>query len=185
MTKENLLESKLKRLKISYSRENNKIVIGKAKMDYPVFFGLIVLPSVIGIALLVFLLSDSSISYRISNGKVIGALILLFGTAFFNISRMRAKSQSNQNLKILLNNSIQIKSSTTQVRLDSTNSKRFEPRIKEVQDDVLEGTLVLIDKSNNEHQILGFDSENEQYLEDDLKWFTNYFTEYLELNKNN
>ena len=46
-----ILESKLKRHKISYSNENGKIIIGKPKTDYGTLIGLVALPIVAGIGI--------------------------------------------------------------------------------------------------------------------------------------
>ena len=180
MEKNNILQLKLKRLKIKHFEQNGRIVIGKPKLDLVNFLGLIIFPLVAGITLLI-LFGGNIIEFEIGRGKVIAALIFLFGTAFFNFTRMSSKWGNNSSTKTLVNNSIKIKDENLEITFNSENVKELIPEIKEIREDLYEGTLNLIDLNNQKHIILGFDDENEQYLLNDLNWFVDYFSKYLKI----
>lgn len=179
MKKENfVLEQKLKRLKISYTNENGKIVIGKPKVDYFVVLGLVVLPAIASLVTLWFILT-----YDVYKGKVFALFLFLVSTSFFYLNRTFSKKKNNDTVKRLMNNSIVIQSKTGQRRFDSHNINEFNYSIREISEDTLEGVLYLIDTDGNHHRILGFDDENEQYLQNDLKWFVDYFLQYTQIKK--
>lgn len=172
-----ILESKLKRQKISYSNENGKIIIGKSKTDYTTLIGLVILPIITALGICLFILINN-IELR---GKIIAGIIFLFGTGFFNYSRIRAKKQSNENLKTLDYRVIKIKNDFGEYVFDSKNIKNFEYSAKQIDEEIYEGHLYLIDKEERKHLILGFDDENEKYVLNDLKWFSEYLINHVEL----
>ena len=53
--------------------------------------------------------------------------------------------------------------------------------VEQIDEETYEGNLYLIDKEDRKHQILGFDDENEKYVLDDLKWFSEYLMNHVEL----
>ena len=55
----------------------------------------------------------------------------------------------------------------------------FEYSAKQIDKETYEGNLYLIDKEERIHQILEFDDENEKYVMNDLKWFSEYFMNHL------
>ncbi|NRD22731.1 hypothetical protein HNV10_05735 [Winogradskyella litoriviva] len=176
-----ILESKLKRHKISYVSENGTIIIGKSKTDYTIVLGLIIFPLIAALCITAFLIWDNFDFFGANRGKIIVGIIFLFGTAFFNFSRIQSKKDSNNNLKTLLPKVIKIKNEFGDYNFDSNNIKAFSYNAKEINEDLYEGTLYLVDTNNQEHQILGFDDDNEKYVLNDLKWFSEYLTKHTEM----
>ncbi|MCX7549962.1 hypothetical protein [Xanthomarina sp. F2636L] len=172
-----ILESKLKRHKISYSNENGKIIIGKSKTDYGTLIGLVILPIVAALGICLFMLINNA-EFR---GKIIAGIIFLFGTGFFSYSRIRSKKQSNDNLKKLEHKVIKIKNDFGEYIFDSRNIKDFEYFAEQIAEETYEGNLYLIDTEERKHQILGFDDENEKYVLNDLKWFSEYLMNHVGL----
>ncbi|WP_417871721.1 hypothetical protein [Winogradskyella sp.] len=177
MNNTSILESKLKRHKISYSNENGKIIIGKSKTDFTTLIGLVILPVLAALGICLFILINN-IELR---GKIIAGIILLFSTGFFSYSRLSAKKQSNDNLKTLEHKVIKIKNDFGEYIFDSKSIKDFEYSAEQIDEDSYEGTLFLIDNDERKHQILGFDDENEKYVLNDLKWFSEYLINHVEL----
>ena len=105
----------------------------------------------------------------------------MFGTGFFNLSRIKTKNQSNDNLKTLDYKTIKVKNEFGEYTFDSKNIKDFEYSTEQIDEETYEGNLYLIDKDERKHQILGFDDENEKYVLDDLKWFSEYLLNHVEL----
>ncbi|MBI6120117.1 hypothetical protein [Salegentibacter maritimus] len=172
-----ILESKLKRHKISYSKENEKIIIGKAKTDYGTLIGLAILPIIAALGICSFIILNNG-EFK---GKIIAGIIFLFGVGFFNLSRIRTKKESNDNLKTLDNKVIKVKNDFGEYIFDSKNIKDFEYSAEQIDDETYEGNLYLIDNEERKHQILGFDDENEKYVLNDLKWFSEYLINHVEL----
>ena len=175
-----ILESKLKRHKISYVSENGNIIIGKSKIDYSIVLGLIILPLLAAIGITAFLMWDNFDFFGANRGKIIVGILFLFGTAIFNITRIISKKKSNSNLKTLTNQTIKIKNTSGEYSFSYNNIIEFKYSVKEINKELYEGTLYLIDNKNQKHHILGFDDENEKYVLDDLIWFSHYFKEYTE-----
>jgi hypothetical protein len=167
----------LKRHKVSYSNENGKIIIGKAKTDYGTLIGLVILPIVAALGICLFMIINNA-EFR---GKIIAGIIFLFGTGYFNYSRIRAKKQSNDNLKTLDYKTIKVKNDFGEYIFDSKSIKDFEYSVEQIDDETYEGNLYLIDKEERKHQIIGFDDENEKYVLNDLKWFSEYLINHVEL----
>jgi hypothetical protein len=178
-----ILESKLKRHKISYSIEDGKIIIGKPKKDYLTLIGLIASPIVIGAGLSLLMLFEGIESFERHRWKIIPGIVFLFGTGFFNYTRMTNKKQANENLKTLDKKSIKIKGDFGEYNFDSKNIKDFIFSAEQITEDSYEGNLYLLDDNDRQYQILGFDDENEKYILDDLKWFTEYFMNHVKLKK--
>ncbi|WP_452225766.1 hypothetical protein [Lacinutrix cladophorae] len=176
-----ILESKLKRHKISYSNENGIIIIGKPKTDYSMIFGLVAFPIIAAIGICLLLILSDFDFIGANRGKIIAAIIFLFGTGFFNLSRVSSKKQANDNLKTLEYKVIKIKNEFGQYTFDAKNILDFEYSAEQVGEETYEGNLYLIDKDERKHQILGFDDENEKYVIDDLKWFSEYLIKHTEL----
>ncbi|MFC5196565.1 hypothetical protein ACFPH8_14580 [Bizionia hallyeonensis] len=173
-----VLESKLKRHKISYSNDNGKIIIGKSKTDFGTLIGLVLLPIIAALGISIFMLINNA-EYR---GKIIAAIIFLFGTGFYNYSRTRSKKQSNNNFILLEDKAIKVKNDFGAYILDLKNIIDFEYTIEQIDEETFEGNLYLIDNEERKHQILGFDDEDEKYVLNDLKWFSKYLIKYVELN---
>ena len=176
-----ILESKLKRHKISYSIENGKIIIGKPKKDYLTLIGLIALPVIIAAGLSLLIIVEGFDSFERHRWKIIPGIVFLFGSGFFNYSRMTNKKQANENLKTLDKESIKIKGDFGEYNFDSKNIKDFIFSAEQITEDSYEGNLYLLDDNDRQYQILGFDDENEKYILDDLKWFTEYFINHVKL----
>mgnify|MGYP003683670345 CR=1 FL=1 len=176
-----LLESKLKRLKISFSKENGKIVISKPTNDYTTLLGLIVFPILCGIAILGFLLPSDSVIRESHSRKVIAVSIILISIGIANIVRMRGKLKANKLNKVLGHKEITLNTKEVSKRFDASNVKHFDYTLKQLDNETYNGNLFLVDSQNNRHLILGFDGDTEQYVTDDLKWFSNYFSEHIQL----
>ncbi len=174
-----ILESKLKRHKISYSNNNGVIVIGKPKIDYITLIGLIIIPIAFAVVIGIFLLQNNNDIVRLNRGKFVVAIVFFFGTGYFNLSRLKSKKNSNNNLKIIHNKSIKIKNDFGENIFNSKNINDFEYIVKKVDEGVYEGNLYLIDKNEQRHQILGFDDDSEKYALNDLKWFAEYFIKQI------
>ncbi|WP_127845824.1 hypothetical protein [Psychroflexus aestuariivivens] len=176
-----ILESKLKRHKISYFNENGKIIIGKPKKDYLTLSGLVASPIIIGAGLSLFMLFEGIESFERHRWKIIPGIVFLFGTGFFNYTRITNKKQANDNLKTLDSKSIKIKNEFGEYIFDSKNIKDFIFSAEQIGEHTYEGNLYLLDNNERQYQILGFDDENEKYILNDLKWFTEYFMNHVRL----
>lgn len=84
-----ILESKLKRHKISYSNEYGKIIIGKPQTDYTDLIGLIAFPIIAAIVICVFLILNDFENFSTSRGKILVGIILLFGIGLFNFLKYK------------------------------------------------------------------------------------------------
>lgn len=175
-----LLESKLKRLKISFSKENGKIVISNAKLDLLVLFLLVFFPFVLAVCTSLFLIiSTAEFSGKVEL-KIIGLIVFFLSVAIVNGLRIRSKLKANKNRKILDHKIIKIIENEQVMRFEASNVKDFEYTTKQLDKEIYEGKLFLIDTNNQKHLLLGFDDENEQYVLDDLYWFIDYFKKHLE-----
>jgi len=175
------LESKLKRLKISFSKENGRIIIGKSKIDYTILIGLIIFPILVTVgALLFYQISEPEVKEAYDT-KIFGFIIFIFSIAVVNIVRMSTKMKANKTLKILGDNYISLKTKEASQRFDIENIIDFKYTMKELENEIFHGNLFLIDAQNQKHLILGFDGENEQYLSDDLQWFSDYLKKHVQL----
>ena len=179
-----ILESKLKRLKIAFSKENGRLVIAQARRDYTLTLGLIFFPLLFGIAGVVFvILNDFTTSLRAKNYVVTASLgLIVFG--IYNITRFFKKSQANKNAKILGDKEIIIRGKENSRRFDAHTIHKFEYKMHDSEnrideDNPIYGEVFLVDTNNEKHLLLGFYGETEQYLLDDLKWFTAYFEKHV------
>ncbi|MFK5880225.1 MAG: hypothetical protein QM478_12115 [Flavobacteriaceae bacterium] len=111
--------------------------------------------------------------------KIIVAIIVLISIGIFNINRIKAKRKLNNTIKTLDYKSIKIDNSVKSITYNTKNTKGFDFTVTPINDEIFEAKLFLIDKEDNQYQILGFDEMNEQYANDDLNWFANYFTNHL------
>ncbi|MGH1384634.1 hypothetical protein [Kordia sp.] len=182
-----LLESKLKRLRISFSKENGKIIISQAKMNYVVLIFLIILPILLGIGLTSFFFFEEINIFEFSGTKTILLIGGMFFTAFANLYRMRIKQKINKATKILGYKYITLTTKDQSVRFDAHTIEAFEYIVEEGEGDddenkMYHGTLFLVDTKQQKHLLIGFDAESEQYLIDDLKWFKTYFEKHVQLN---
>lgn len=176
-----LLEAKLKRLKIGFSKENGKIIIAQAKRDYTTLIGLIFFPILLGICGLLYLIYGDTGASIFENKKVLFICIFLIVIGVGNIMRILIKMQANKATKVLSYKEIKINSKDASIRFDANNIKKFDYTVEHVEEESYYGKLFLIDNKNQQHLILGFDDESEQYVTDDLKWLSNYFTEHVAL----
>ena len=176
-----VLEAKLKRHKISYSNENGKIVIGKPKTDLATIIGLIILPIAAGIGICLMIILNNIDFSGANSGRIIAGIIFFFGTGFFYFSRLRSKKQANDNLKTLDHKVIKVKNEFGEFTFDSTNIENFEFSVEQIDEETFEGNLYLVDHEQRRHQILGFDDETEQYVLNDLKWFSEFFMTHVGL----
>ncbi|MDT7832886.1 hypothetical protein RQM59_10880 [Flavobacteriaceae bacterium S356] len=171
-----LLELKLKRLKISFKKEGNKIIIGKAKTDVSQLFFLILTPLILSIFI---------VSYSLIKGWTLGKAyifaLLLFLFAIFNLKRIGIKKEANNHVKTLVNNTLKLVIGKDVKTFDSHSINRFTFTVKEIHNDMYEGKLFLLDKDDNSHLILGFDDDSEQLVQNDLVWFMDFLKLYLKM----
>lgn len=174
-----LIESKLKRLHISFSNQNGKMIISKAKINVLELFFLVFLPLFMGVAASIFYVTTNATFEAGTGAKLIGLIIFMFGVAVVNGLRIRSKFKSNKNRKILSDKIITIEENDKTQRFDATNVIDFENTIKTLDKEIYYGELFLIDSDHKKHLLLGFSGENESLLLDDLYWFTDYFKKHL------
>ena len=176
-----LLKSKLKRLKIKHQVLGNKIIIGKAKFNYLVLFGLVIFPflSSLGFAYLV-LFQDIRV-FSQEPVKMTLVILGLFATAIFYAVRLLSNKYVNNSIKTLYNNSLKIHHKNFIGSFDKNNTMAIVSAINEIHEDVYEGTLYLIDDQENVYPLFGFDDEQKSFVENDLKWFAEYFSNQLGL----
>jgi len=177
-----LLESKLKRLKISFSKQNGKLIIAQAKRDYTVLIALIFFPLFLGTSILLFLIFSDEETRQLYTTKVYLGVLFLFSVAVGSFVRMRIKQKQNKAIKILGYKEIIIKTKEHSHRFDANTIEKFQYSIKKAEEEVYYGTLFLVDTTQQKHALLGLEAETEQYLLDDMHWFINYFTEHVQLN---
>jgi len=166
--------SKLKRNKISVKQEGYKIIIGKAKFDYATFFGLIILP-LLGVIPLIFILNLNSSIVENNFSKIVGGIISFAGISIYNLIKFIRRRKFNSSHKTLFNNQIVIDNKI----FNYNNTLSFFYTIQE-RDDEFEGIFYLIDNEENLHLIFQLE-DNPQYLESDLKYYKDYFSDYLRL----
>ncbi len=171
-----LLELKLKRLKISFRKEGNKLIIGKAKTDMTTLIFLVLIPLALCIFILLF-----SLSIGLTFGKAYLFSILLFLFAAFNFKRIGIKKEANRNVKTFVNNTLKITENGKVKTYYANSIDRFTFSVKEIRKDIFEGRLYFIDTNNNTHQILGFDDDSEQLVQNDLIWLMDFFKAYLKM----
>lgn len=179
-----LLESKLRRYKISYSNEKGSIKIGTSRIDYPTLIGLVILPiaGFISILLLLFWNKPLVETYLINKTSLV-AMILLSGGLFY-LRGIRKNKAANNSLKILENNTIKIQSKKGEFLFNTNDVKDFEISIDLLKDNVFEGSLYLIDFNDKKHQLLGISGEKSSYILNDLKWFAEFFIDHININRN-
>ena len=175
-----ILQSKLKRNKISCSIEGQRIIIGKAKVDMVTFIGLVILPLVVT-SILVYLLSRNNEIVNANVMKIIIGIIFLVGTSLFYLKRMVLKHKSNKGLKTLYNNRVTIETKNSTISLGSDNIKNIIVQVEEFKEDFYLGRLVILSKDSNEYILFEFEDEGESSLINDLEWLGNYFIKYLKL----
>ncbi|AXG71238.1 hypothetical protein KORDIASMS9_03495 [Kordia sp. SMS9] len=177
-----LLESKLKRLKISFSKENGKIMISQAKRDYVILIGLVFFPLLFGICATVFLIVGDGEIYLQHFKKIIFFIVFFYTLGIGSLFRILIKHKENKDIKILGYKEIILKTKETSTRFDAHTIDFFDYTVEKMEEEVYHGTLYLIDTNQNEHLLMGFDAETEQYVTDDLQWFVNYFEQHVQLN---
>ncbi|WP_286827743.1 hypothetical protein [Maribacter sp. UBA4516] len=178
-----ILESKLKRNKIHFLKDGNSIVIGKQKIDYLMLIGLGIFPIVSGTGILIFMFSNDILSEGGGTGKIIALSIGLMSTGLFTLSRLKNKKLNNSNHKTLSNSMLVVKNEFGEYRLTHSTIKDYQISIQQVSEDIFEGNLAIVDNENRVHQVIGMEDEKEQYVLDDLKWFSNFIAETLNVEK--
>ena len=110
----------------------------------------------------------------VNSGKIIAGILFLIGTGLFNLSRIKTRRQSNYNIKTIDGKKIKVENEFGKYVFDFKNIKHFEYTAEQIDEETYEGNLYLVDNEERKHQILGFDDENEKYVLNDLKWFSEY-----------
>lgn len=174
-----VLEAKLKRHKISYSIDGDKINIGKIKSDYITLFGYIVLPLLSAFGLILLSLYYGLDLFSGTGVKVTAGALMLFGFGIFNINKQKHKSDSNSDFKIIDSNSIIFENEFGIHEFKSSEIKDFIIQVEEVGEEVFLGSLFLLDNQDREFIIFTIEDNSQQYVANDLKWFSKYFIKKL------
>jgi hypothetical protein len=76
-----------------------------------------------------------------------------------------------------------VKNEFGEYRLTHSTIKDYQISVQQVSEDIFEGNLAIVDNENRVHQVIGMEDEKEQYVLDDLKWFSNFIAETLNVEK--
>jgi hypothetical protein len=170
-----LLQSKLKRHKISCIKEGQRIIIGKSKIDMTTLLGLVILPIVFSLGLVyMFFAIDSELVIQ-NTFKILIAIVSLMITALFYLKRIVIKYKSNRSIKVLFNNQLKI----NDLSFSSHNINHIYFKVREEKDE-LQGQLYILDKNDIQYLILEIDG-NDEPIANDLTWILNYIETYLNL----
>lgn len=181
-----VLRSKFKRHKIDHQISGYKITIGKAKINYQILIGLIILPTLVLVVSAYYIIVENSEIFTKMPLKIILLLISTLGISIFYAQRLISNRNINNSIKTFYNKSVKIEHKNFSGSFDKRNTKTIGYSANYLENDVYEGTLFLLDNQENLYPLLGFDDEHERYVISDLKWFAKYFSNYLELeNLNN
>ena len=175
-----ILESKLKRHKISYKKVNEKIIIGKAKIDFVNYIGLGIMPIVCGLGILIFLIMNIRI-LELGVVHIAAGAIFLLSIGGFNIWKSKRKKLANSFPKVFRENKIIIKYPSEDYQLDINTIKEIRLNFNPLDKENFEGNLYIVDIKNQIHFILRLHDENKKYIEDDLKWFSDFILKQTEL----
>jgi hypothetical protein len=177
-----ILESKLKRHKISFSKAGREIIIGRAKKDLVDYIGLVIIPLVFGIGVVPFYLSQvDGIGPEIVH--ISAAAIFFIGIGSFNLMKRKRKRLANAFTKVFKDNKIIILTPEENYHLDKNTIKDIGVSNRPLGKKNHEGNLFVIDSKNRYHHILGFNDENEKYVEDDLKCFAEFILIHIGIKK--
>jgi hypothetical protein len=176
-----VLEAKLKRHKISYSIDGDKINLGKIKPDYITLFGYILLPLIAALGLIIFSILNNIDLFSGNGLKVTAGILMLSGFGVFNINKQKYKSDSNADIKIIGSNSVLFKNEFGSHEFKSNEIKDFIMQVEELNEEVYLGSLILLDNIDREFVIFAIEDESQQYVVNDLKWFSNFFIKKLKV----
>ena len=168
-----ILASKLHRHKISYSKENGEIVIGKAKRDLVTYIGLGILPLAFGIGIIAFILLKIK-GFRMEMLHIFAAAFFLIGIGYFNLWKNKRKRLANSFSKVIKKDSIIIQTPSENFHLNANTIQHIRVTNQALDKENYEGNLFIIDNENRIHHILGFHDDNERYVSDDLQWFAKF-----------
>ncbi|WP_298417619.1 hypothetical protein [uncultured Kordia sp.] len=183
----NLFEQKLKRHKINFLKQDERIIIKKASIDVQQLLIYFTTPLILGIGIIIGILL-----FIIFYGVYLPKIRLLYGLAFLSgfgligfayasLGRIRKKKQENHASKILFGRKLVIETKTKDTTYSADNVITIKNSIEIHGDNILTGTVFLIDKEGNKITILSLEGFKSNHLRDDLVWFENFFKNYLEL----
>jgi len=176
-----VLESKFKRHKIKYQIQGNKIMIGKAKTNYIAVLGFIIAPLPIFLGIVYYIsVQNIALIQKLSPKIMLIALSILSFSTFY-AWKLIFKKRVNANTKTLYNKSLKIESKNAHQSFDKRNIKKIGFASNYTENETYEGGLFLLDDQDNIHPLLGFNDDNETYLNNDLKWFAEFFAKHLEI----
>lgn len=168
-----IFKSKLKRHRINYSIEGEKIILGKVKKDYLNNFLLGIFPMMLGLGLLVYYYFICTRFDPFIIHLLLGSIILI-GYGFFNFQKERRKRFFNDSIKIFEKGKITIDSKNDKIEITQANVHKVLCFTYPVKKDLYEGAIIIVDKKQIEYKILGLNDENERYLKNDLKIFYDF-----------
>lgn len=177
-----ILESKLRRHKISYSKNNEEIIIGQAKKDILTYIVIGILPLAFVIWSVLYLIIYTN-KFRLEMLHLLVALIFLIGIGSFNLIKHHRKKNANRATKVFLKDKIIIKTPTKEHLLNSNTIKEIRVSNIPLDKENYEGNLFIVDTENKIHHILGFHDKNERYVSDDLQWFSDFILTQIRIKK--
>ena len=95
----------------------------------------------------------------------------MVGYGFFNFQKVKRKSFFNDSIKIFEKGKISIESKEDKIEITPANVQKILYFTRPITKDLYEGAIIIIDKNQIEHKILGINDENETYLKNDIKSF--------------
>lgn len=173
------LESKLNRHKINYAQEGNRLILGASKVNFLRVFWFIILPFLGGLFILGYNIYALVTGERRSRSWLI--MIGVFATAVYNYKKHRMTQAANKDTVILENNLIKIKNDDGVKTFDSRNTRGFEMKIQSLDDGISLGELQLIDNQGKCYPILGFQERGENYVRNDLDWYSDHLLTFIGL----
>ncbi|WP_430411135.1 hypothetical protein [Kordia sp.] len=182
-----LFEQKLKRHKINFTKQDERIIIKKASIDVQQLLIYFTIPLILGvgitIGILLFIIFYGIYlpKIRIVYGLAFLSGFALIGFAYASLHRIRKKKKENHASKILFNRKLTIETKTKETTYNAENVATIKNTIKIHGDNILTGTVFLIDKEGNKITIISIEGFKSNHLRDDLVWFENFFKNYLEL----
>lgn len=183
----NLFEQKLKRHKVNFVKQDQRIIIKKANIDVQqllIYFTMpLILGSsiVIGVILFIIFYGIYLPKIRILYGLAFLSGFALIGFAYSSLLRIRKKKQENHASKILFNRKLTIETKQSGTTYDAENVLTIKNSIEIHGDNILMGNVFLIDKDGKKVTIISLEGFKSNHLRDDLVWIENFFKNYLAL----
>lgn len=178
-----VLQSKLKRYRIRHQYENGKLEIRSAKPDLLSMLGLILFPTVFGLALLIMIFTPGSGYDGGGHWKALVFVFALFGLALVNFKRLYRKHRDNKLDKTFSHGSIKLKGKGIDLVLTNANTEAVWITMEQLSEEIHQGQLLINTLDGRVYGLLSLDDEKEHYLRNDLEWFRDFVAGYLGIAK--